>query len=293
MNIKKQQQIYGWITVVIRGVFFFFFPALFSTAFAGVKYIIGQMSQHQPLQMNAFLWTLFALLAFTILFGRYFCGFACAFGTYGDALYFFTSKIRLMLRKKRKKRGPLQVPVSESLGNKLRYGKYVMLLLMSLLCFVGASNFIAENSPWTLFSQLQSLKLPSNTTGLAVFSLLLISIGMMFVPRFFCRFLCPMGALFSILPIMPFSTVTREKENCLKGCNLCQRNCPAGLSLADKNSQERIHMGECFNCSKCAYGCPKTNASAITMPGGKPGFIWTIGKALLLLGVAVLLNTIG
>ena len=67
---------------MIRAVFFFIYPALFSTAFTGIKLIVEQITQRASLQWNSFVQTLVVLLVFTIVFGRFFCGFACAFFIY-------------------------------------------------------------------------------------------------------------------------------------------------------------------------------------------------------------------
>ena len=58
-------------------------------------------------------------------------------------------------------------------------------------------------SPWDVFSMLHAgnFRLSSYTPGIVL--LVLILVGMFFEERFFCRFLCPMGAVFSLLPILP------------------------------------------------------------------------------------------
>lgn len=75
---------------------------------------------------------------------------------------------------------------------------------------------------------------------------------MCFVPRFFCRVLCPMGALFALMPVIPAFVPVKDKENCIKGCSLCKKNCPAALSLEESS-------GECFQCGACMDVCPKGN----------------------------------
>ena len=100
MKKKKKISVQTIIEVMIRAVFFIIYPALFSTAFTGIKLIVEQITQRASLQWNSFVQTLVVLLVFTIVFGRFFCGFACAFGTWGDFVYFISS----MIRKKRKKK---------------------------------------------------------------------------------------------------------------------------------------------------------------------------------------------
>ena len=87
MKKKKKISVQTIIEVMIRAVFFIIYPALFSTAFTGIKLIVEQITQRASLPWNSFVQTLVVLLVFTIVFGRFFCGFACAFGTWGDFVY--------------------------------------------------------------------------------------------------------------------------------------------------------------------------------------------------------------
>lgn len=283
--------------VAVRAFFFFLFPAVFSTAFAGIRNICTQIGSGKPLEVNSFLITLIAVLAFTVIFGRFFCGFACPFGTYGDVLYTLSSWIQRCFHRK-----PFRL--SARIGNILRYCKYIVLAAVVVLCFTGRDSIVGSLSPWTVFSRLQSLSLPSSQNQIGILFLILISAGMVLEPRFFCRFLCPLGAVFSLLPVLPFSSVSRDRSSCLKGCSLCSRNCPANLNLPDRslpfsqdNSSEITQneafagrMGECFTCGRCADGCPKSSASAKTMPAGIKGMIWQIIKAVLLAVMCYLLT---
>ena len=71
----------------IQLAFFIAAPSLFSTAFAGIKSIFLAIAAGQPVEWNSFLTVTAVLLIFTCFFGRHFCGYACAFGSFGDAVY--------------------------------------------------------------------------------------------------------------------------------------------------------------------------------------------------------------
>lgn len=73
---------------------FHFCSGTFSTAFAGVKSVFQAIAAHQAISWNSFLDVIAVLLVVTCLFGRHFCGYACAFGSLGDALYELTVFIR-------------------------------------------------------------------------------------------------------------------------------------------------------------------------------------------------------
>ena len=271
MKKKKKISVQTIIEVMIRAVFFIIYPALFSTAFTGIKLIVEQITQRASLQWNSFVQTLVVLLVFTIVFGRFFCGFACAFGTWGDFVYFISS----MIRKKRKKK-PLKC--FSKAGKILRYLKYVVLLVVLLLCIKGYSSAVAVHSPFSAFSRFHQLKMADSLIGTGLF--LLVTAGMALEPRFFCRFLCPMGAVFSLMPVLPFSVIKRNRENCIPKCKACNLVCSANLEIPLDKEGDNATSGECFSCGKCIGKCPKQNTH-----NGLPGKLWLpmlVGKAVIL-----------
>lgn len=276
-KISLQQLIQG----IIRAVFFFFFPAVFSIAFTGVKYMIEQMAAGKSFELNSFLIAFLVVIGFTVVFGRFFCGFACAFGTYGDVLYEGAN----WFRKNRKKKS---LGFSVKTGNYLKYGKYVVLVVLLFMCFVGKSGVIGTHSPWTVFSRLHAWKFSVDMIGLLIF--VVLSIAMIVEKRFFCRFICPLGAIFTMLPVMPFSAIKRDRQNCIKGCRACQIKCPANINIADSREGDNDEMGECFSCGKCVAICPKSHIY-MNVRGKKEAFEYAmVIKAVILIGICLLLG---
>ena len=235
----------------IRVIFFFAWPALFSTAWGGIKMIVEEVKDLAAIELNSFTLTLIILLLFTIVFGRFFCGYACAFGSLGDFIYSVSSWIRKKMKKK-----PFRV--FGKWGDKLLCLKYLLALGILAAVIAGYNNQVSLNSPFTAFSQLYARTRPKSSIALSLF--LLIIIGMTLEPRFFCRFLCPMGAVFSLMPILPFSIFKRDRDQCISGCSACQRICPANLELPSTREGDNLKSGQCFSCGKCAGVCPRQNA---------------------------------
>lgn len=281
---KKQKQVRAWVRTVIQIIFFLFLPSAYSSAFNGVKYIFTQVGAGAAIEWTPFLSILVVLLAYTIVFGRFFCGYACAFGSLGDWLFALQKYIA-----KKTKRKPKSLP--RDVAKSLAGVKYVVLTAIVVLCFTGLYAKLTGWNPWDAFSMLHARNFRLGKHVVALVLLLLLMVGMAFEERFFCKFLCPMGAVFSLMPTLPFFSLYRTRKDCLTNCSACTRVCPADIELP--NSGTLSMRGECFQCGKCAGNCPKTNihcgASGKT-EGGKRRLrgneLWfVLLRAALLLGL--------
>ena len=97
---KQRKQIHGWLLAIIQLLYFLFLPSAYTAAFAGVKYIFTQLGAGEKISLTSFVSVLIVLCLYTIVFGRFFCGFACAFGSFGDALHGIYLWICKKIRKK-------------------------------------------------------------------------------------------------------------------------------------------------------------------------------------------------
>ena len=140
-------------------------------------------------------------------------------------------------------------------------------------------------APWDVFSMIRAgnFKLGGYIVGLLI--LILILVGMCLEERFFCRNLCPMGAVFSLLPVLPFFALHRDRENCIKGCSACTKKCPSGIGLP-KDGSPRVE-GDCFQCQKCIDTCPKGNIHT-GIRNLKGNEIWfTLFRGILLAAILI------
>ena len=287
LTAKERKKIHTWLRALIQLLYFIFIPSVYTAAFAGVKYIFTQIGAGEKVAMTSFVTVLLVICLYTMVFGRFFCGFACAFGAFGDALHALYTKACKKMKKK-----PVKIP--EKAVGILSYMKYLILLLIVLLCYAGVYGKAQGTSPWDVFSMIHAgnLKLANYIPGLII--LLLILVGMCVQERFFCRFLCPMGAIFSLLPVLPIFSLRRDRSSCIPKCSGCTRKCPSDIQLPDNGSWEI--SADCFQCQKCMDVCPKSNVHCavndhfrkITLRGNE--IILTVLRALLLLGIFILLG---
>jgi len=120
------------------------------------------------------------LLLVTILFGRHFCGYACAFGSLGDAMYELTVFIRQKVFHKKGRHG-----YPEKAVRILQKVKYVLLAFLLLSILTGWYASLQGMSPWDVFSMLTARKLPNASYKIGIILLVLILIGMCTQERFF------------------------------------------------------------------------------------------------------------
>lgn len=248
--MKKKQRKVRLIRAAIQLIFFIAAPSLFSTAFAGIKTIFLAIGGQQSVTWNSFLDITALLLIITILFGRHFCGYACAFGSLGDALYELTAFIRAKCFGKKKKHG-----YPEEWVHRLQKVKYVILAFLLLSCITGFYSKLQGMSPWDVFSMLTTGRLPKSTYIVGTVLLILIMAGMCTQERFFCQFLCPMGAVFALMPILPSALFKRDRSKCPAKCGLCKKRCPAHLDI----DGDTPLSGECICCHACEATCPRKN----------------------------------
>ena len=241
LTAKDIKKLHIWLRALIQVLYFLFIPSVYTAAFAGVKYIFKQNGTGEQVAVTSFVRVLGVICIYTMLFGRFFCGFACAFGTLGDGVH----ALYVWICKKRKKK-PLQI--ADAWTEKLCYLKYIVLALISILCFAGIYGKGKGTSPWDVFSMLHAgnFKLGGYLVGLVL--LVLILVGMCFEERFFCRNFCPMGAVFSLLPVLQFFALHRDRENCIKGCKACTKKCPSNIGLPEDGSPKV--EGDCIQCQK-------------------------------------------
>lgn len=248
-NFLKNQKI-NWIKVVIQILSFALIPGLFEGEFAAVGNIVsciykGNISWES---VKYSVWMLLATVPATVLVGRFFCGFFCSFGAVQDLLWLGSHRLRALFPGKRNLKKADRI---------FRFAKYAVLFYFIIFIWSGVTA-VKTAGPWQVFGQYVSfghwpgLKPLLSVGGVL---LLLIFIGSLFVQRFFCRYFCPMGAIYSLISQTSFLKIDKPREECGK-CHLCTSKCTMGMDLTKK---DRIAGGECISCQKCVSWCPKGN----------------------------------
>ena len=243
------------VRTVIQLIAFITVPALFITIFSSTGELITSIAEGSFTLSDNFgkLILIAGTFIITLVWGRFFCGFICSFGAMQDL---FNAIGKLI---------PFKINIPEKADKYLKLLKYAVLAFaLAGLCGFSFTEDPLWN-PWTVFGIYSSVSGWSSikyflTLGGAL--LLLIIAGSLFIERFFCRYFCPLGALFSIVSHFRVYSIKRRPDKC-GNCRLCTARCSMGIPLY---RYDEVCSGECINCMKCTSACPNENISADTLP---------------------------
>ncbi len=185
-------------------------------------------------------------LLLSIVFRRSFCGLLCPFG----ALQEFFGMIGKKIFGKR-----LTMP--EKIDKPLRYLKYVVLFFTVFYAWKTVGLWVVPYDPWSAYAHLSegiASVWAESAVGLIILAITII--GSIFYDRFFCKTLCPMGALYGLVgKISPYKVV-RNSDTCVD-CGMCSKACPVNI---DVQHLEQVKTAECLSCQSCVLSCPQKGA---------------------------------
>ena len=183
------------------------------------------------------------LLLFGVILGRVVCGFLCPFGLIQELLY------KLPTKKIRK----------GTWSQVMSYLKYVILavLVIGIPLAINVPGFCKYVCPaGTLEGGIPLVLMQEKLYELAgalftwkMIVLIVILLASVFIFRFFCRFICPLGAIYSLFHKVSLCGVEVDEKKCI-GCNICVRECLMDVKCV--GDHECIHCGECIE--KCPTG---------------------------------------
>lgn len=215
------------------------------------------------------------VLALTFVFGRVFCNWMCPYGTLHQFVgWLFDVR-------------PVSQRMEQNRYHALQYLKYVILIAFLVMAAFDAlqiglldpivmmyralTTFFAPASD-TVVDQLAQLGersglgagaldtlkfAPGVESRLFVGSFWVALVFLVFValnlwkPRFFCRFVCPLGALLGAVASRSLFRINRIVDRCTN-CNLCLMRCEGAA-----DPQGKVRTSECFSCMNCIDDCPE------------------------------------
>ena len=219
--------------------------ALGSCPIGAFQAVIGSARYKAALYVSGFLIFIGALT------GRFVCGFLCPFGLIQELLHKipFPKKLRTF-------RG----------DRLLRKFKYAVFLVLALLLPMFVTDFLGQGSPWfckvlcpagTLEGGIPLVLLNRGLQGALGFLyawkmgiLIVILFLSVIIFRPFCKYLCPLGAVYSVFNPVAVFRYRLDQSKCVD-CGACKSVCQMGLDPV-----KELNRAECIHCSRCKNACP-------------------------------------
>ena len=210
--------------------------------------LTGTAPDTHPAAMVLFI--VFVLMS--LLLRKSFCGWLCPIGTISERLWKLgveTFKRTFVL--------PRWIDIP------LRSLKYLLLGFFAWAIFgmTAASIDAFGRSPYGLIADVKLLEFFRHPSQVAAGVMAFLIFASVFVQNFWCRYLCPYGALLGLAAMASPMRITRNKEACID-CAKCAKACPSQLPV-DRLVQ--IRSAECLGCMECVAICPAEGALAMQL----------------------------
>jgi polyferredoxin len=198
-------------------------------------------------------------LAVGALMGRFVCGWLCPFGLVQDLLH----------------RIPFGKKITTVRGDRfLRYLKYGILLVFVILLPMFVLDFVGQGEPWfckwicpsgTLMAGWPLVLLNTGirqTVGLLFawknLILIVLIVLSVIIYRPFCRYLCPLGAIYGLFNPISLYRYRIDTGKCTN-CGDCQSACKMNICV-----NEKPNSPECIRCGECIATCKKNALSKVS-----------------------------
>jgi polyferredoxin len=224
---------------------------------------------------------LVGVLAISLLYGKSFCSWFCPVGLLSETLGDLGDK--LFGRR-------LKLP--RWLDYPLRSIKYLLLgfFVYSIFFLMGAASLkLFLDSPYNIVSDI---KMYYFFADISQFSLIVIGVLLVLsivIRNFWCRYLCPYGALLGVASLLSLHKIKRNAASCTD-CGLCARVCPSFVKV---DQVKTVISDECTACLSCVNECPVDNTLDLKLVAGKKAVsrgrvaVGVVGVFMLITGLAM------
>ena len=200
----------------------------------------GQIHPAHPAGMFIFL----AIILMSLVFGKSFCSWLCPIGYISELIGDFGEKIF-----KRK------IKLPKFLDYPLRSIKYLLLGFLFYAVFFMMNTIAVKSfldSPYNLVSDIKMYFFFADISRLALIIISVLFLFSIVIRNFWCRYLCPYGALLGLLNFLSPTKVKRNPVSCID-CGLCNKACPSFIKV---DKVRTVLSDECTSCFNCIDACP-------------------------------------
>ncbi len=232
------------------------------------------LTRELPTLHPATLFLLVAFLTISLLMRKAFCSWLCPVGTVSEWLW---KTGRSIFGKN------IALPRWLDIG--LRSLKYILLALFAWVVVKmpvdGINAFL--HSPYGVIADVKMLNLFRFMTTTTAIVLGVLTIASVFVQNFWCRYLCPYGALMGLAALASPLRIRRDEKTCID-CAKCAKACPSQLPV---DRLITIRSAECLGCMECVNVCPAEGALDMKLLARRRVQPWmtAAGVAVIFLGL--------
>ncbi len=190
------------------------------------------------------LFILLAAIIVSFVIGKSFCSWLCPFGWLSELLGDIGE--RLFKRK---------LKISKWLDYPLRSLKYLLLTFFVYSIFflmTEASLRAFLDSPYNIVADIKMYYFFADISRLALIIIAALFFLSIPIRNFWCRYLCPYGALLGVMSLLSPLKIKRNGNTCID-CTKCAKVCPSFIKVDKINT---VISDECTGCLKCIDSCP-------------------------------------
>jgi len=260
------------------------------------------------LSTGKFYWPLhcgLGTVVITIIFGRFFCGWICPFGAIHQFVGYLGNRGKKVAEK-----------IRLNTYRKAQRVKYLILIfLLGMAAFPSLASTLQTGllDPIPLVTRsfqlvllpifdrgtyLTSVNVRYYEYGWLIFAVFAAAVLLnLVIPRFYCRFICPLGAFLGIISRFSIWRIGKKQNECVN-CKLCEKSCEGGCEPAGN-----IRISECVLCFNCrddckhdliAYQTVPSLAGEITNPDiSRRGFMLSLASGVLAIPAVRLSGKLG
>ena len=202
-----------------------------------------QIHSAHPAGMFIFL----GVVLMSLVIGKSFCSWFCPIGFLSELIGDFGEKIFKH-----------KIHLPKFLDYPLRSLKYLLLGLLFYDVFFLMSSAAIKAFLDSPYNQIADIKMFYFFADISQFSLIVISVLFVLsivIRNFWCRYLCPYGALLGIASLLSPIKIKRNTISCID-CNLCAEACPSNIKV---DKVKTVISDECTSCLNCFDACPVAN----------------------------------
>lgn len=249
---------------------------LFGLSIADPLSILGSVVASKKIYPPAITAAGIVVLFYFVVGGRAYCGYVCPAGFFFE----ISSSVRNLVLKafSRPKRSGWNLDLSPHIKYSMLIGVLAVSAVTGVMTFeifspIGiatrliANDFVAANPNG---QNLERVAVAGASVGLLVLAGIAL-FEAVFSKQAWCRFVCPLGAFYSLVGRFSLLRVKIDHTDCAL-CLNCQSDCPAKYVLDRPLAKERefITMGDCTNCGSCIDSCPSASLKfALRLPWQK------------------------